>query len=209
MGAAGLRAARRWDRTRTGGKSVGSSYGQASMTDRMMRAARLDSQVYEEVEHDQSATSQALTVVIIVAVANGIGQALAQTMSRDGGSAVGGFIAGIVAALVGWALWSGIAYLIGTRVFGGTATYGELLRTIGFANAPGVLNILAFVPILGGIVGFVVGLWILAATVVAMRQALDIDTTKAVLTGILGFIAYIILAVVLITPFALLFGGRG
>jgi len=187
---------------------MGASYGQASVTDRMMRAAKLDSQVYEEVEHDQTATSQALTVVVIVALASGIGAAIAQMLARDAGAAVGGFIGGLITAVLGWIIWSGIAYFVGTRVFSGVATYGEMLRTIGFAQSPGVLNILSFVPILGGIINLAVGLWILAATVVAMRQALDLDTTKAVMTGILGFIVYVILATILVTPFALMFSPR-
>jgi hypothetical protein len=187
---------------------MGASYGQASVTDRMMRSAKLDSHVYEEVEHDQTATSQALTVVVIVAVATGIGQALAQVMARDSGAAVGGFIAGLITAVLGWIIWSGIAYFVGTRVFGGVATYGEMLRTIGFAQSPGVLNILGFVPILGGLINLAVGLWILAATVVAMRQALDLDTTKAVMTGILGFIVYVILTAIVVAPFALMFSPR-
>ena len=179
--------------------------GQAAMSDRMMRAARLDPQVYEELEHDLTATGQALTVVVVVAVASGIGHALGEILGGHPGTALGGFIAGIVTALLGWAVWSFLAYIIGTKLFGGIATYGELLRTIAFAQSPGVLNILNFIPILGGLLSLVVGLWILAATIIAMRQALDFDTTKAVLTAIVGFFAYIILAAILVAPFAALF----
>jgi len=68
------------------------------------------------------------------------------------------------------------------------AHFLEVLRTIGFAHSPGVLNILGFIPILGGLIGLVVGIWTLVATIVAMRQALDFDTTKAVLTAIIGAI---------------------
>ena len=179
--------------------------GQAAMSDRMMRAARLDPQVYEELEHDLTATGQALTVVVVVAVASGIGHALGEILGGHPGAALGGFIAGIVTALLGWAVWSFLAYIIGTKLFGGIATYGELLRTIAFAQSPGVLNILNFIPILGGLLSLVVGLWILAATIIEMRQALDFDTTKAVLTAIVGFFAYIILAAILVAPFAALF----
>ena len=184
------------------------SAGQASMSDRMMRAARLDPQVYEEVEHDLTATSQALTVVVIVAVAGGIGHALGQILSGHPGAAVGGFIGGILTAILGWLIWSWLAYFIGTKLFGGVATYGELLRTVGFAQSPGVLNILSFIPLLGGLVAFLVGIWILITVIVAMRQALDFDTGKAILTAIVGFFVYLILAVILVTPFAALFGGR-
>ena len=188
---------------------MASGYGQAALTERMTRAARLDAKVFEEVEHDTNATSQALTVVLIVAVASGIGQALAVLARGEIGLAIGGFVAGVVLTILGWLVWSFLAFIIGTKVFNGVATYGELLRTIGFANSPGVLNILSFVPILGGLVAFVVGIWILVATVVAMRQALDFDTTKAVLTAILGFIAYIILAMFIVAPFAALFAAIG
>lgn len=181
------------------------SYSQAALSDRMLRAARLESELYEEVERDLSATSQALTVVLIVAVATGIGNALGQILAGRAGAAVGTLIVGIVFAVIGWAVWSGLSYIIGTRLFGGVATYGECLRTIGFANSPGVLNVLSFIPGLGVLISFAVGIWMLVATIIAMRQALDITTGKAVLTAIIGFFAYIILTAVVISPFVALF----
>jgi hypothetical protein len=175
----------------------------------MIRAARLDAQVFEEVEHDLNATSQALTVVLLVAVASGVGRALAVLAAGDIRGAVLGFIGGVVLAVLGWAVWSYLAFIVGTKLFKGVATYGELLRTVGFANSPGVLNVLSFLPVLGGLITFLVGIWILVAMIVAMRQALDLDTGKAVLTAIVGFFAYVLLAVVIgviTAPFALLLG---
>jgi hypothetical protein len=63
-----------------------------------------------------------------------------------------------------------------------------MLRTIGFAQTPGALNVLAFVPVVGGIVGLVVFVWLIIAGVVAIRQALDISTGQAIITAIIGFI---------------------
>ena len=127
--------------TSTGGNGGGGGQGGRS-TDGPLGldgpAARLESQVYEEVEHDQTATSQALTVVLIVAALTGIGHAIGLSMGREPGSPIGAFIGGIITAILGWVIWSGLAYFIGTRVFSGVATYGELLRTIGFAQAPNV-----------------------------------------------------------------------
>ena len=88
---------------------MGTSYGatgQSSMVDRMVRAAKVESQLYEEVEHDLTATGQAFTVVLVVAIAAGLGQALGQMMAGHPGRAVIGFIAGIVAAVLGWVIWS-------------------------------------------------------------------------------------------------------
>ena len=166
--------------------------------ERMMRAARLDSNVYEEVEADTSATSQAATVVAIVAICQGIASAIGVMRSPEGGAgaAIIGLIVGMLVAFLGWVAWSYITYWIGTSVFKGAATPGEMLRTIGFAQSPQVLLILSFIPILGGLLSLVVGIWSLIAAVIALRQGLDISTGQAVVTGLLGFLAYIIIAAI-------------
>jgi hypothetical protein len=160
------------------------------MLERMKRAALLDVHTYEEVEADRTATGQAAAVVAIVAVAQGIG-ALGQ-----GGP---GIVAAILAALFGWVVWAGITYLIGDKLLGGTATWGELLRTIGFAQSPGILGVFAILPIVGGLIRFGLSVWILIAAIIAIRQALDFSTGKAVLTAFLGWLALVI-------PMALLSG---
>lgn len=154
----------------------------ASIVDRMRGAALLDVATYESVEHDRSATGQAAVVVALAAVAAAIGNAF------RGGP---GLIGALVGYLVGWLIWSGITYVVGTRVFHGTASWGELLRTLGFAQAPGVLLVAAIVPVLGVLVNGVVGIWLLVTGLIAIRQALDISTGKAVLTTLLGWVASI------------------
>jgi hypothetical protein len=161
--------------------------------ERMMRAARLDVNLFEEVEHDLSATSQAATVVGIVALCSGLGSAIKLAMAGQTGTAMIAFIGGIVMSFVGWIAWSYITYWIGTSMFKGQATPGELLRTIGFAQTPGVLGILTFIPFLGGLVGLVVFVWMIIAGVIALRQALDITTGQAVITAIVGFIPMFLL----------------
>lgn len=165
---------------------------QNSIINRMIGAAMLNVATYEEVEADTTATGQAAIVVVLVAIAGAIG------LIRVGGP---GIILGPINAVVGWLIWSGVTYLVGTRVFNGTATWGELLRTLGFAQTPGLLNVLGFVPGLGALIRLVVGLWVLVAGVIAIRQALDIDTGKAVLTAILSFIAVIVITALLATVF--------
>ena len=150
-----------------------------SMWDRMRGAAMLDIATYEEVEHDDNLTTQAAIVVLIAALARGIGG------FNDGEN---GIIIGVVAALFSWLVWAGITYLIGDKLLKGTATWGELLRTLGYAQAPAVLLIFGFVPVLGNILGAVVGIWLLVTGIVAIRQALDFDTGKAVLTAFLGWL---------------------
>lgn len=158
---------------------------QRSVFDRMRGAAALDVATYEEVEHDDKATGQAAVVVVIVAVCSAIG-----AVWRGGPS----IIAAPISAVVGWLLWAAVTYVIGDKLLGGTATWGELLRTIGFAQSPGVFMIFGIIPILGGIVRVIVAIWLLIAGVVAIRQALDFSTGKAVLTALLGWCALMALA---------------
>ena len=164
-----------------------------TIIDRMKGAALLDIATYEEVEADSTATPQAAGVVAIVAVASAIG-ALGQ-------AGPGGIIGGLVAAFLGWLVWAGVTYLIGDKLLGGTATWGELLRTLGFAQSPGVLYVLGIIPLLGGLIRFAVLIWVLIAGIIAIRQALDFSTGKAVLTAVLGWLALAILT--------LLLGGMG
>lgn len=165
-----------------------SSIAPRSMTDRMIGAAKLDIDVYEEVEADTTATGQAAGVVAIVALCSAIGGIGGGTQAVFGG---------LIAALVGWLIWAGITYLIGDKLLGGTATWGELLRTLGFAQAPGVLFLLGIIPLLGWLIALVVGLWILVTGIVAIRQALDFGTGRAIATALLGFIPYAILGALL------------
>ena len=150
-----------------------------SFTQRVIGAARLDVHIYEEVEADTTAMGQAMGVVALSSVAAGIG-----TVGREGTMGLfGGPVAallGLVAALLGWLLWAGLTYFIGTRILPTPQTdadWGELLRTTGFAAAPGMLRILGIVPGLTDSVFFVAGVWMLAAFVVAVRQALDYTST--------------------------------
>ena len=149
----------------------------------------LDIATYEEVEHDDNLTTQAAIVVLIAALARGVGG------FSDGEN---GIIVGVVAALFSWLVWAGITYLIGSKLLKGTATWGELLRTLGYAQAPAVLLIFGFVPVLGNIVGAVVGIWLLVTGIVAIRQALDFDTGKAVMTAFLGWLVAVAIPAIVI-----------
>src|SRR5713101_6520911 len=156
------------------------STSSSSFFNRMIRASKLEVLLYEEVEADITATQQALQVVVLVAIASGIGQA------GSGRNVIAQVLFGLVSALLGWAVWSYVMYFVGTRFFGGTATYGELLRTLGFAQSPSVLLIFSFIPVLGGILSFAVAVWTLVSSFIATRQALDIDNTKTFFTILIG-----------------------
>lgn len=161
---------------------------QGDLVQRMLGAATLNIDTFEEVEADESATMQAAAVVAMVAVASAIGAV------GDGTTSI---LFAPVGQIIGWLIWAGVTYFIGDKLFGGTATWGELLRTLGFAQSPGLLYLLAVLPFVGGLIRFVVPLWILWAGVIAVRQALDFSTGKAVMTVVIGWIAMIIPALIL------------
>ena len=79
----------------------------ACFRNRMIRAAKLDVQLYEEVEADQGATGQAMTVVILSAAAAGIGSVDAFSLTS--------FLIGTVGALGAWYVWAFLTYFIGTN----------------------------------------------------------------------------------------------
>jgi len=150
---------------------------------RLVGAATFSVPIYEEVEHDDKATLQAAGVVGLVALAAALG-------GIEGGA--GGLLAGVFGAYLGWALWSGTCYLVGVQLFEGTADWGELLRTIGFAQAPGILLVLGILPRVGVLLHIAILLWMVGTVLTAIRQALDFNTLKATFTALAGFVPYML-----------------
>jgi len=125
----------------------------------------------------------------LVALATGIGT------FGTGGPA--GLVVGIVAGIGLWALWAWITYFVGTTILktGETeANWGQLARTLGFAQSPGLLKVVGFIPVLGPWVFTIASIWQLVAMVIAIRQALDFTSTwRAVGVAMVGFIPYVLL----------------
>ena len=160
----------------------------AGLIDRMIGAARLQVSTFEDVEADRSATRQAMLVVIVVAIATGIGSV---------GGGVAGLLGGVAFAVVGWATWAWLTYLVGTRLLATPQTHadwGQLARALAFAQSPGVFKVLGAIPGIGPLLFFVASLWQLVAMVIAVRQALDYESTwRAVGVVLLAAIPYILL----------------
>ena len=160
----------------------------AGLIDRMVRASKLDVSAYEEVEADKGATGQAAAIVVVSSIAAGIGSI--------GVFGIQGLIYMTIGALVGWLIWAFLTFIIGTKLLPEPQTkadMGEMLRTIGFSSSPGVLRILGVIPVIGGIINFVIGIWMLVAMIIAVRQALDYKSTwRAAGVCIIGFIVYFV-----------------
>jgi len=168
-------------------------------TDRMIRAAKLDVNLYEEVEADKDTMRQAMGVVVLSSLAAGVGSI--------GTLGLGGILLGTLAALGGWYIWAWLTYFIGTRFLAEPQTeadLGQLLRTTGFSSSPGLIRVLGIIPGLGTVVFAVASIWMLVAMVIAVRQALDYTSTfRAVGVCVIG---WIIQTVIFVLLFSLLGG---
>ncbi len=164
-----------------------------SFKDRIILAAKLDVNLYEEVEADKGAMGQAMRVVVLSSIAAGVG-----SIGRGG---LGGILIGTIAALIGWYIWAYLTYFIGTKLLPEpqtSADHGELLRTIGFASSPGLIRVLGIIPGIGGLVFSVASIWMLVAMVIAVRQALDYKSTlRAVGVCMIGWVIQMLILVLL------------
>jgi hypothetical protein len=155
----------------------------AGLMGRMLGAARLDAATYEEVENDATATPPAMLVVVLASVAGGL-----DAMRAAG---IVGLLLAALASLLGWFVWAFVTFLLGTRVLPGAKTqanFGQLLRTIGFSAAPGLSRAIGIIRGVDELVAIVDSLWMLAAMVVAVRQALDYESTgRALAVCAIGF----------------------
>ncbi len=167
--------------------------------DRIIRAAKLDIHLYEEVEADKGAMGQAMGVVVLSSIAAGIG-----SIARGG---ISGILIGTIMALIGWYVWAYLIYFIGTKLLPEPQTkadHSELLRTIGFSSSPGLIRVLGIIPGLTWVVFLVASFWMLVAMVIAVRQALDYKSTlRAVGVCVIG---WVIQVVILALIFAILGG---
>lgn len=190
------------------------------MLQRILGVFRLNKATFAEIENDQTATPQAAMVVLLVSLIAGIGAAVAAVMVNRAMpgmmeglgeslgetidlsmvpqlSPLGAFINAALGGILSWLVWSALTYFIGTKLFGATADMGEMLRVIGFAQAPRLLSGLSFIPCLGSILSLVGLIWSLAASFVGIREGLDLDSGKTLLTIVLAFIGAFLISFLL------------
>ncbi len=173
------------------------------MIQRMMGAAMFNADTYEEIEADPRAMGQAIGVVILVTICGMVGGVVGGLIDGAGSSGIIlGLIAGLAFGILRWAIWVSVLSLVGgmmLRTSNTQTSWAEIGRVVGFAYTPGVLSIFSFVPFIGWLFSVVAFFWTLAAVTVAVRQALDFESTgRAILvvliTAVIGFIPWLIVA---------------
>ena len=175
------------------------------MIQRMIGAALFNRQTYEEIENDQGALGQAIGVVLLVTLCGIVGGVISGLLGEVSVlRIVMGVIGGLVFGIIRWALWVTVMYWVGGKMLrtGDTETsWGEMGRVMGFAYTPGVLSVLSFVPGIGTLFPIIGFCWTVAAMTVAVRQALDFESTgraigAVLLSAVIGFIPWIIVVVI-------------
>ena len=156
------------------------------MIDRIIRAIKLDKLLYREVAQNESYLQESFLIVLAVALLSGLGSAF------NANRPVFTFFAEISNSIFfGWILWSVIAYFIGTAFFEGNSSVNTLLRTIGYANAPRLLSFFGFIPCIGWLISLTGAVLSLIAVFIAIREAMQFETEKAIITALIGFILFL------------------
>jgi len=156
------------------------------MINRIIRTIKLDRSLFSEVAHNESLLGESLIIVLLVAVVSGIGTML------NANQPIFALVTEVInSVLFGWLLWSVVAYFVGTTFFGGASSINEMLRTIGYANAPKLLSLFSFIPCIGWLFALLGGILSFIAGIIAIRESMKFDTDKAVITAIIGFILYV------------------
>lgn len=161
------------------------------MINRIFRAIRLDWTVFREIAVDQKATTEAAIIVVLVGLLSAIGSAIGS----------GRFFAVLIVQLfsfilISWILWAVITYFVGTALFKGKTTIPEMLRVLGYASAPHLLGVFRFIPCAGPIIYLIGAILALVAGVLAIREAMEFDTGKAILTVLISWVAAIVISLV-------------
>ena len=170
------------------------------MIDRIPRIIKLDFSVFDEIEADPAATVQAAIIVVVVSLLSGIGTGLRADAPRGFTAA---FFMSFISGLVGWVVWAAVTHYVGKALYQSGAKLESMLRVLGYASAPRVLGILDFIPCFGALAGLAGLLLSLGAGIMAIAEALEVDTGQAIVVAVAGWIALFIVTAVV----GLIFGG--
>lgn len=153
------------------------------MVDRIVRAIRLDWTVFREIAKDENAMSQAAIIVVIVAIMSSLGAAIG-----SGSFFVTLIVSLLLAILVNWIGWAILTYFVGTVLFKGKSDIPEMMRVLGYANAPNLLGFFAFIPCVGWIIAIAGAILAFIAGFIAVREAMEFETSQAIITVLISWV---------------------
>lgn len=155
---------------------------------RVVRAISFDTKFFQELRTNTSLTQEALYIVIAVAVLSALGAVWSGLLAM---------LVTAVMVVVGYFIWTYVALWVGQRFYNVNADIGQVQRAFGYAYAPQLLNVLGIISCLGGIAGLVGAIWSLALGVFAIRESMQLDTTKAIVVTIVGWAIILVVSLIL------------
>jgi len=167
------------------------------MVNRIMRLIQLDFSVFKEIESDPAATTEAAIIVAATSFLSALGSAIGSQYP------LASFMSGLISGLVGWVVWAVVAYYVGKSMFHGTGTLEGMLRVIGYASAPNILGLFGFIPCIGWLAALAGWIISLIASVMAIKEGLDLELGGAIGVVIIGWIAMVIVNILI----SVIFGG--
>ena len=176
-----------WTATRSRNVAMGeatTALPRGRLVERIIGALLLDRHVYAEVSATPTANGQAFAVVLLSGLCNGLGLTW-----RMGGF---GISVGVGASLLSWFVWTAVIFTV-AALLGQRDRSRSLLRALGFANAPAMVLLFGFVPLVGDLIRVVVVCWLLAAAVVAIEGVFEISRRRAIVIASIGFVLYLFL----------------
>ena len=162
------------------------------MVDRVLRAIRLEPSLYRHVADRNDLTNEAALLVTVIAILSSLGVLISSQFNL-----VSYVLQILNSLLFGWILWAYIAYFVGTRLYNGRSSPAEMMRVLGYANTPRLLGLLSFIPCIGWLFAFAGWLLSIIAGVIAIRESMEFDTNKAVITSVAGLLVYIIASILI------------
>jgi hypothetical protein len=168
----------------------------ADLTGRMIGAMQADVKTFTEIEADPNAMGQAITVIVIAGIASLIGNIFRRGI-------IGGIL-GLITSIVGYAVFSLLVFLVGTKLMPEPTTkadFNQTFRVVGFAASPAIFNVLAIIPFLGVLISLLVGIWSLVIGVIAVREVLDYsNTARAIIVAVIAGIACAFIIFIVLLP---------
>ena len=158
------------------------------MIARIIRVFKLDASVFREIAEDKGAMMQAAIIVVVVSLISALGAGVGAAISDTGNPIGAFFLTWIAGVLLSWILWAVLTYAIGVFLFKGKTDIPEMMRVLGYANAPALLGIFAIIPCLGWIAALAGAILSLIAGFIAVREAMEFDTVKAIITVVIAWI---------------------
>src|SRR5260370_10751668 len=156
-----------------------------TMLDRIVKSARLNRDTFLELKEDCTARGQALIVLALAGASFGVGFAAA--IGYNGIGILLGAVFGAVVSIDLGMVWVSLTFLIGRRLFGGTADYWSLARPVFFSTSPGLVFLIMSIPVspIPDVARAIGVAWIAISTVIAVKTAMGLDTQRSLVIFII------------------------